>query len=447
MKCSKAILLSILLLASNSAFSAITTVSPGGGLQAAITAASEGDTILLESGVYTNADSQIEIGVSLTIKAASAAMSPIIQDSLVISGSIAIDRLTIQGIQVDYISTSSGQLNELEILESTLAGQTEIPSSSGLSKFTMIASTLACGWNNIDISAGDIVLTGNSICSELSNTFSATAQGNETITIVGNSFISQNGAGRTLLVIANSAEALVASNRFIEQWAKPGNTYSGDLISYYWMQSSNNERLTVKNNIFVAQTDRLTAGATLRKISVLLNTTNLHFENNLVDAGNINIWVPSLGEAEQEGMMEYGAVTPTTLKGNVFINYNDNVLPLPATGIDVNPQFNLCFNNVTNCGTTNGNLDADPHLVDSIDYKLGVGSPAIDAGPVDAVLSDLDGSRNNIGPYGGSWSIDQYDAQRAPGAVGPYLYPVVDAAKGVANGNVKVKFISYGRQL
>lgn len=55
-----------------------------------------------------------------------------------------------------------------------------------------------------------------------------------------------------------------------------------------------------------------------------------------------------------------------------------------------------------------GNLDVDPLLVDlnGGDYHLQNGSPLIDAGVDEDSYDDLDGSRNDIGAYGGHFSLD-----------------------------------------
>ena len=45
----------------------------------------------------------------------------------------------------------------------------------------------------------------------------------------------------------------------------------------------------------------------------------------------------------------------------------------------------------------------DPVFVDADPYKLGDGSPLIDAGTQDPRYNDRDGTRNDIGPSGGSW--------------------------------------------
>ncbi len=55
------------------------------------------------------------------------------------------------------------------------------------------------------------------------------------------------------------------------------------------------------------------------------------------------------------------------------------------------------------CPLGPGNRHDDPRFVDAVrgDYRLRGESPLIDAGDPDAVFNDADGSRNNIGAYGG----------------------------------------------
>ncbi|MFQ6041823.1 MAG: hypothetical protein ACE5PV_13275, partial [Candidatus Poribacteria bacterium] len=61
-----------------------------------------------------------------------------------------------------------------------------------------------------------------------------------------------------------------------------------------------------------------------------------------------------------------------------------------------------------------GNIDVDPLFVDaeSGDYHLQPESPCIDAGDPRSKYNDLDGTRNNIGAYGGpkgGWTFDSAD--------------------------------------
>ena len=51
--------------------------------------------------------------------------------------------------------------------------------------------------------------------------------------------------------------------------------------------------------------------------------------------------------------------------------------------------------------TGTGNIDSDPLFINSFDYHLQAESPCIDAGNPDAQYNYTDGSRNDIGAYGG----------------------------------------------
>ena len=106
---------------------------------------------------------------------------------------------------------------------------------------------------------------------------------------------------------------------------------------------------------------------------------------------------------------------------------------------------NLCWNNSGTCPTGDGNLDADPQFVDLVDYALGPGSPAIDAGPTDFNLADLDRSRNDMGAHGGPWSIGQYDAQRDPGSFAPYVYPLLNVDSMLSGGVLEYRTLGVAR--
>ena len=80
----------------------------------------------------------------------------------------------------------------------------------------------------------------------------------------------------------------------------------------------------------------------------------------------------------------------------------------------VSTGVNLFFENGANaCGFddpvgSNGNITGDPLFVDvaARDFHLTAGSPAVDAGSSAATFFDLDGSRNDMGAYGGPFTVE-----------------------------------------
>lgn len=73
---------------------------------------------------------------------------------------------------------------------------------------------------------------------------------------------------------------------------------------------------------------------------------------------------------------------------------------------------NFWGNNADTCGIgspvgVDGNVSVDPRFVDAAlrDFRLAAGSPVIDAGPEESGYADPDGSRNDLGAYGGPLSL------------------------------------------
>jgi len=107
---------------------------------------------------------------------------------------------------------------------------------------------------------------------------------------------------------------------------------------------------------------------------------------------------------------------------------------------------NLCFNNRYYCPEGSGNLNGvDPQFIDLVDYKLAPTSPAIDAGPPDQGLADLDRTRNDMGAHGGPWAIGQYDAQRDPDSLAPFVYPLFKADSSIFDGNLEIEALGGAR--
>ena len=94
-----------------------------------------------------------------------------------------------------------------------------------------------------------------------------------------------------------------------------------------------------------------------------------------------------------------GNCTGLVLRNNIIyqsqpdISYTNSAV---QSGIII--DFNLLDENI-NVGSDY--INADPEFLDQIDFKLSPTSPCIDAGHPDGQYLDTDGSRNDIGAYGG----------------------------------------------
>ena len=72
----------------------------------------------------------------------------------------------------------------------------------------------------------------------------------------------------------------------------------------------------------------------------------------------------------------------------------------------------LFFDNTENgCNTgdpvgSSGNIEGDPLFVAADDFHLSTGSPAINMGPDSEKFRDLDGTQNDMGAYGGPFSLE-----------------------------------------
>jgi hypothetical protein len=99
-----------------------------------------------------------------------------------------------------------------------------------------------------------------------------------------------------------------------------------------------------------------------------------------------------------------------SIEGNIFAQ--------SACGVDGSSLGSVVRNNAffdvadPHCGSNsdyvgeNGNIEADPLFVDlaAANFRLSAGSPCVDAGPDGAAYLDVDGTRNDMGVYGGPFT-------------------------------------------
>jgi len=156
----------------------------------------------------------------------------------------------------------------------------------------------------------------------------------------------------------------------------------------------NTDSVDIHNNIFCKKIDIYGPGYARFGFS----SEDVYFHNNTIDGRSENIY-PSIITAIESWVLENDV---RTIDNNIIMNCEVLVY-----GLDDNYPSRFRYNIIHNVERyddfpvvfVEGNLFADPMPMDSLDFHLQAYSPAIDAG--DPVVLDPDGSRSDMGAYGG----------------------------------------------
>ncbi len=138
-------------------------------------------------------------------------------------------------------------------------------------------------------------------------------------------------------------------------------------------------------------------------------------ENDIFTGGEgvyITFGTAVLRNSVIDGTLTLVGVQDPVVEANVFLNGRCAIDADPTTS-GLAPRYNALWNVVDeSCdGATwsgnDGNFAGDPLFTDAAsgDYTLAPGSPCIDAGLTEDVHDDPDGTRNDVGAYGGRKSL------------------------------------------
>ena len=393
------------------------------GLSSAIESAQSGDTLILQSGTYQG---PVTIDRSLTLRALNRAARPeIVAPAFVIDG--AGIEVEIQGI--DFATpVTINRAADVKLLENRfLAGvsilATNYKTSQGDGTLSIIGNRLD-GGDITGIYSVDAFIAGNTL-SEGYITVYVPAW------IVGNQIIGRvfDGTEEIAPVYCSgvNGKVRILSNRIVSNAA---------LVSQH----------SANRAIYVRATEAIIAGNIIQMKglghnSYWLSAIHTHSAtlaqvvNNVIDGSELSQMYVSSAAIYATGW----------ISGNIIVDFQRKAI---ESGAGSSVGNNLCFGNGTDCSPTNGNLNADPLFVDRVDYRLNTGdprSPAIDAGPDFLTTADLDRTRNDIGAYGGPWSIGQYDAQRDPTYAGPLVFPLVEASTGLNAETLNIRALGVAR--
>lgn len=90
-----------------------------------------------------------------------------------------------------------------------------------------------------------------------------------------------------------------------------------------------------------------------------------------------------------------------TTRGNIIYGNGSSAITGTSSISGETVEYNDSYGNGTNYTSGTGNLNADPIFTDATDYRIDAASPCVNAGNPSASYNDADGTRNDMGAYGG----------------------------------------------
>jgi len=416
-------------------------------LQPAIDQLVNGDTLVLVDGTYTY-DTSITIDVSATIRSISPGIRPrVIQSqnnvTFTLSGSATV--AVFQGLDFSAANatandpgcTLSFSALELRLIDNVVKCHVQV---TGSGNSVIVGNSLVGNNGQVTVStnghhlvAGNLIRTGN-------NSFHASS--GDVIYIIGNRFEcnsfsnqSVNAKSCTMLRLSNGPKYVVA-NRFIHNVNGLLAFDANDTIRA--ITSSGSGIRNIQNNLFEFNGgDQFFSAAGIVQAINLTGATVNEIANNLViykgamplpGNGDAAVYAEGVGRATNNMVVDYAGTA---------MDSNGDILEF---------VYNLCsgVGNLGLCTPDKNNLSTAPLFAEEMDYTLASGSPALNGGDPGLHLSDLDGSRSDIGLHGGRIGFLQYDQQRNISDK-PYIYPLFDEINLSNLNAVEVKAISIAR--
>ena len=374
-------------------------VSPGQSVQAAINNASTGDEIVLQAGSY-NEDLNIT-GKGLTLRAFSL---PWVVNSITVSNSSTPCKFENFQLLEDLNSTGTN----LEVRNANIGG-------------------------SIRVNQAGLKLTKSSIDKSVSINHSANATGLDTQAVILQSTIKQKltcKAKRSWICYNEIRWSTISGTSEIT-----GNIFNGRSKAAIGIELLSGETQTVIRNNKIHSYRTSSAddmNYSCIGIAVLENVKAEILNNLIFDCKDSNY----RGEENKVGIGIYvESIAGTKIFGNIIyaceVQHGIDGLPgncqvwAPNQGVLL---YNNCLHSTLWSVSSAGGVvkkncfDADPKL--NTDGTLKPDSPCIDAGPPDPQHNDRDGSRNDIGMFGGHNFIPDGRTTNKPIVLGLDVAPI-----------------------
>ena len=389
-----------LLIGTTLAQGAVIMVSPGQSVQEAINNASTGDEIVLQAGSY-NEDLNVT-GKGLTFRAFNL---PWIAKSISVFNSSTPCKFENFQLLEDLNSTGT----DLEVRNANIGGSITVNQAGlKLTKSTIDNQVLVNHSVNASGSDTEAFITQSTITERMvckakkswicyNSIRYGVFQG--TSHIIGNHFNGRSWAGIGLKIEGNETQAFVSNNRIHSYKIQTNNNISDKCIG---ILISNNARVDIINNLIYDCFDSYGGGSEHRVgLGIYVNSTsgtkifgNAIWNCYVRDGGNNEasylVYAPSQGVLLHDNCLWASSNSYSNEEGGGVVKVN-------------------CF-------------DADPKL--NTDGTLKPDSPCIDKGPPDPKYNDRDGSRNDIGMFGGHNFIPDGRTTNKPIVLGLDVAPI-----------------------
>jgi len=343
-----------------SAFAANYNIFSGQSIQTKINSATNGDTITIYAGLYS--------------------------ENLTISGKdVRLLRPASQSVSLSGNITFSGITNPYTFSGFTIGGMAD--------KTLTIENCPKMSVYAVTMPAGNVSVTGSNTSADFAR---CTITGNVTVgsTVQRFSFTRSTvtealdtGASNGLVAYSNlrwfrqrgSGKAVLIGSTINERSATGGNT----------IEVRDTSTLSALNNVI---RDGAAGGWSENHAFYVYPGATLSSLNNIICNYSGNY-------ADRGFLFEVNRATVSQISSNIGFSIQDEFLYGPFNYINA-------FNNLSGTGSGGGvylaaHLTADPVFVDTTDFVLGPTSPARNAGDPDPRFNDIDGTRNDMGIYGG----------------------------------------------
>ena len=393
-----------LLFGSTLAHGAVIMVSPGQSVQAAINSASSGDEIVLQAGSY-NEDLNIT-GKGLTFRAFNL---PWIAKSISVFNSSTPCKFQNFQLLEDLNSTGT----DLEVRNANIGGSIRVKQAGlKLTKSTIDNDVIVNHSVNASGSDTEAFITQSTISQRMvckakrswicyNSIRYGIYQG--TSNIIGNHFNGRSWAGIGLKIEGSQTHAFIRNNR-IHSYHLFSTTHVSDKC--IGILITQNAQADIVNNIIYDCYKRDHRGNSDRVgLGIFVNsTTGTKIFGNAI----WNCYVQGGGRT-QASCLVYAPSQGVLLHNNcLYASSNSASNEIGGGVVKVN-----CF-------------DANPKFTDSSngDFTLKPESPCIDKGPPDPQYNDRDGSRNDIGMFGGHNFIPDGRTTNKPIVLGLDVAPI-----------------------